>query len=79
MTVSLAQWTPFLDPLPNIDAWVLYVIPIVLVIALVYKTLKLNPIKQLFFETIKLASVIMAYLITTAVILWFVTGVLLAG
>ena len=43
----LAGWRPFLTPMPVWDYWYLLVLPLVVGVAIVYKTVKVESVKDL--------------------------------
>ncbi|MAE61326.1 MAG: hypothetical protein CMJ49_08225 [Planctomycetaceae bacterium] len=69
----IMAWWPFLDPIPLHRVWWLLLPPLALVIALVYKTLKLPSLEGLAWQTIRLTVIIMFFMIVIAVALWGIT------
>ncbi|MCC6681308.1 MAG: hypothetical protein IT445_10455 [Phycisphaeraceae bacterium] len=70
---SLGGWRPFLDPLPLDSHFLLFLIPLVVVIAVVYKTIKLDDLSTLPKATLVLSVQIIAFMILTALALWMIT------
>lgn len=70
-----AAWRPLLDPIEVHRAWLLLLPPIVFVVALVYKTLKLPTLDRLAAETIRLTAMILLVMAAAAAALWVVTTV----
>jgi hypothetical protein len=66
-------WRPFLEPLPLHDPWFALLIPLVLVIALVYKTLKLPDLADLPGATARLTGLILLALALAAATLYLLT------
>ncbi len=68
-------WRPFLDPLPIDDFWLAMLIPMVIVIAVVYKTIKTENIKSLARDSVYLSLQIGLFMVVAAVILYAITAV----
>jgi len=71
----LAYW-PFLQPLPLERFWLWMLLPLVYVIALVYKSLKLPSLEKLGRETLMLGSQMLALMVLAALGLWLLTEML---
>lgn len=67
-------WRPLLEPLPVDDVWMWLLIPLTIVIATVYKTLKLPDLSRLPREVLRLTCLIIFSMVAAAVVL----GVLVA-
>ncbi len=74
--MRLLAYRPFLDPLPLDTYWLLLLPPLAIGIALVYKTIKLDDLKQLPREAAFLAAQIVAFMALAAVALWLLTEIL---
>lgn len=69
---AVAAWIPFLEPMP-IDFhqhWLWLLPPLVFVVALVLKTLKMPTLDGLLAETLRLTGVILAVMAIAAASLW---------
>jgi hypothetical protein len=72
-SASLAGYRPFLDPLPLDTYWLLLLPPLVLAIAVIYKTIKLDDLAQLPRQALFLAGQIVAFMALAAAALWLIT------
>jgi len=70
---ALLAYTPFLDPLPLYDWWLVLLVPLVVAIAVVYKTLKLDALDRLWQEVGRLVVTILAAMAAAAVVLYYIT------
>ncbi len=59
-------WRPFLDPLPLHEHWMWLLLPLTLVIALVYKTLKTEDLSKLPGQTLRLTVTILVFMAVAA-------------
>lgn len=68
-------WRPFLEPLPIDALWLWLCVPLVLAIAVVYKTIKLpdDALRDLPRESIKLAAQVLAVMVIAALSLSLLT------
>lgn len=66
-------WRPFFEPLPLDTYWLLLLPPLVLAIAVVYKTIKLDDLSHLPRQALFLTGQIIAFMILAAAALWLVT------
>jgi hypothetical protein len=64
---------PFLDPLPIDRYWMLLLIPMVVAISVVYKTIKTDRLSKIPREASVLAAQIVAFMILAAAALWLLT------
>lgn len=64
---------PFLDPLPIDRYWMLLLLPLVIGISVVYKTIKVDNLERLPREAAVLAAQIVAFMIMAAAALWMLT------
>lgn len=64
---------PFLDPLPIDGYWMALLIPMVICIAVVYKTIKTDRLHKIPREASILAAQIVAFMILAALALWMLT------
>ena len=71
----LLAYRPFIDPLPigNSPAWSLLFVPLVILVALAYKTIKLRDLRKLPRQTTVLCVQIFAFMGAAAVALWVLT------
>jgi len=70
---GLGQWRPFLDPLPLEEYFMLFLLPLIVVIAVVYKTIKLEDLSLLPRAAGILTVQIVVFMALAAVALWLVT------
>jgi len=70
---QLIAYTPFLDPLAVGDFWLLLLAPLVLTIAIVYKTIKLEDLSQLPRQAAWLSVQIVCFMVLAAAALWVLT------
>lgn len=69
----LGQYVPFVVPL-RIDAyWLLLLLPLVVAIAITYKTIKLDDLSRLSREATLLSLQIVIFMVLAAVTLWLLT------
>ncbi|MCG8512166.1 MAG: hypothetical protein MI741_23360 [Rhodospirillales bacterium] len=71
--LMILGWYPFLDPLPIDRFWLLLLVPLVIVVAVVYKTIKLPDLSRLPRQSASLAAQILAFMVLAAVVLWILT------
>ncbi len=64
---------PFLDPLPIDGYWMLLLIPMVIAISVVYKTIKTDRLHKIPREASILAAQIVAFMALAAAALWMLT------
>lgn len=72
MTTALA-FRLFLEPMPLDDYWLVLLVPLAIVIAVVYKTIKLDDLAQLPSQAVYLATQILLFMVLAAAALWLVT------
>ncbi len=70
---SFRGWRPFLDPLPLDSHYLLFLIPLVVVIAVVYKTIKLDDLSALPKAALVLSIQIITFMALAAIALWLIT------
>lgn len=68
-------YRPFIDPLPigNSAAWVLLFVPLVILVSLAYKTIKLRHLGKLPRQSALLSLQIFAFMGVAAAALWALT------
>jgi hypothetical protein len=66
-------WRPLLDPLPLHEQWMWLLLPLSAAIAVVYKTLKLDDLRQLPRQAARLTVLIVVSMIVAAIGLWVLT------
>ncbi len=71
--LTTLAYRPFLDPLPIDGYWMLLLIPLVLSIAVVYKTIKTDRLYKIPREASILAAQIVAFMVLAALALWMLT------
>ena len=72
----LLAYRPFLDPMDLHDQWLWLLIPLVVAISLVYKTLKLQSLEKLAADTTRLTLTILAVTAVAAAACWGLTEVM---
>lgn len=75
MMLLLLGYRPFIDPLPigNSSAWSLLFVPLVILVALAYKTIKLRDLSKLPRQSAVLCLQIFAFMGAAAFALWVLT------
>jgi len=68
----LLAYRPFLDPLPigNSAGWVWLLVPLVILVSVAYKTIKLNDLRELPKKSAILAAQILIFMGFAAAALW---------
>ncbi len=66
-------YRPLLDPIPIDDVYLLLLLPLIVVIAIVYKTIKLPDLHMLPKQAAYLSVQILVFLILAAAALWLLT------
>lgn len=66
-------WVPFLEPLPVDDFWLVMIVPLLLAIAVVWKTIKLDDLSHLPRQALSLTLQFVALMVIAASVLWVVT------
>ena len=64
---------PFFDPLPVDGYWMFLLLPMIIAISVVYKTIKTDRLSKIPREASILAAQIVAFMILAAVALWMLT------
>ena len=72
-TLLTQAWVPFKEPLEIYDTWMWFIFPLTIIIALVYKTLKVENLNQLLPQTLRLTGAMLLFMVAAASILWGVT------
>lgn len=67
--LSLA-WRPFLEPLPLDDYWLILLIPMIVAVSVVYKTIRIDDLAELPRQAAYLALQIAAFMAMAAAALW---------
>jgi hypothetical protein len=70
--ITLA-FRPFFDPVPIDGYWMFLLIPMVIAIAVVYKTIKTDRLSKIPREASILAAQIVAFMALAALALWMLT------
>ncbi|MAE67554.1 MAG: hypothetical protein CMJ18_25130 [Phycisphaeraceae bacterium] len=63
-------YIPILHPLPVDDIWLALLLPLVVVISVVYKTIKLEDLSRLPKQASMLSIQIIGFMILAALVLW---------
>lgn len=70
---AVLAFRPFLDPVPVDRYWMLMLLPMVIAIAVVYKTIKTDRLEKIPREATVLAAQIVAFMVMAAAALWMLT------
>ena len=70
---TLLAWRPFLDPLPLELYWLWLAIPLVALISVAYKAIRLDDLQQLPKHAARMSVEILLLLTVAAVVLWLIT------
>ncbi|MEM1447104.1 MAG: hypothetical protein AAGF84_13680 [Planctomycetota bacterium] len=72
---AILAYRPFLDPLPigNSAAWVWLLVPLVVLVSVAYKTIKLHDLQELPKKSAILALQIFIFMGLAAGVLWAIT------
>ena len=73
MHALLLGWRPFIDPIHLEAYWMVLMVPLVVVIAVVYKTIKLQDLSQLPRQSVRLSVQIIVFFVLAAAALWLLT------
>ena len=76
MGFLLESFRPFMTPLRLEAQWLLLLLPMVVAISIVYKTIKLRDLRRVPQEAAMLAAQITLFMVLTASVLWLLTEVL---
>lgn len=71
--IPTLAWRPLLDPLPLDSYFLLFLVPLIAVIAVVYKTIKLEDLSRLPRSAAKLTLQILVFMVLAAAALWMLT------
>lgn len=75
LTSVILAYRPFFDPLPIDSFWLLLMLPLSLAVALVYKAIKLDDLKQLPRASAILTAQIIFFMAVAAGGLWIITEI----
>ena len=70
---GLLAYSPLREPIPVDRFWLLLLLPLILVISVVYKTIKIDDLSKLPRQAATLAVQIVAFMILAAAALWLIT------
>lgn len=70
---AVAAWTPLLEPLAIDDYWLMTLIPVAIIIAVVYKAIRIDDLARLKKEAAVMCLQILTFMVVAAVVLWIVT------
>ena len=73
--VTVPAWRPFLDPMPADGPWVWFAVPLILLVAFVYKTIRVERFETLWRETAAMSFQILLALLGLAFAIWAVASV----
>jgi hypothetical protein len=71
----LANYTPFIDPMPIHDWWFWLLVPLCLLFSIVYKAVKCESVRQVPREALSITLVILVGMAAAAVVLTVVVKV----
>ena len=66
-------YIPFLDPLPIDPFWLLLMIPLVVLVSAIYKTIRVDDLATLPREAMWMSIQIIAFMIVAAMVVWAMT------
>ena len=73
---ALPAYGPFMQPLPVWDYWVWLLLPLSLAISLVYKSVRVDPMRRVPLEAVRLALWIVTIMAAAAVALLLLVALL---
>jgi len=76
LTGSMLGYVPFRDPLPTERYWLLWLVPLVIGLSVVYKTLNLEDLSKLPREATVFALKVFGFMVCAVAILWSLTDYL---
>ncbi|MCC6579137.1 MAG: hypothetical protein IT440_01760 [Phycisphaeraceae bacterium] len=76
LLLPLLAYRPFLDPLPLHEQWLAMLLPLVIAISVVYKTIKLEHLSELPRQAALLSAQILAFMVLVAAALLLLTEML---
>lgn len=68
-------YRPFIDPIPVGEYWLALLVPLVIVVAVVYKTIKTPELARVPGEAARLSATILVFMVLAASGLWLLTEV----
>ena len=71
----LAQYTPFIDPMPIHDFWFWLLLPLCLLFSIVYKSVKCEHVRQIPKAALSITFFILAGMAAAAIVLTIVVKV----
>ena len=71
--MPLLAYRPFFEPLPLDASWLVLLVPMVIAISVVYKTIKVRDLRKVPQQAALLAAQIVLFMVAAAAILWIVT------
>lgn len=71
--MNLLAYVPLRDPIPVGEYWLVLLLPLVIAIAVVYKTIKVYDLSRLPREAAVLSAQIVGFMILAAAGLWLLT------
>ncbi len=73
--LAVPAWAPLLEPMQLDDYWLILLVPLVIAISLVYKTIRMNDLTKLYRQAAYMAAQIFVFLVTAAIALWVFTSI----
>jgi hypothetical protein len=67
---GILAWTPFLQPLPAWDYWVVLLLPLTVGVSIVYKSMKCREMSQVPRQATQISILILLGMAAAAVVLW---------
>lgn len=71
-TMHTLAYRPFLEPIPLEGFWLLLLVPLILAVAIIYKSVKIENMALLPRQVVMMAAQILAFMVMTAAALWLV-------
>ena len=71
-TMHTLAYRPFLEPIPLEGFWLLLLVPLILAVAIIYKSVKIENMALLPRQAVMMAAQILAFMVMAAAALWLV-------
>ena len=71
-TMHTLAYRPFLEPIPLEGFWLLLLVPLILAVAIIYKSVKIENMALLPRQVVMMAAQILAFMVMAAAALWLV-------
>ena len=71
-TMHTLAYRPFLEPIPLEGFWLLLLVPLILAVAIIYKSVKIENMALLPRQAVMMAAQILAFMVMAAAAMWLV-------